>query len=108
MEDSADQQDQEKTLVFELPLKLLASKKAEATSGKMLNKSSATLTATKTIEVKKELKKPEMSVNEAIEEFLESDFEILASNAAKKAIQASKRFSMFNPSKLLSPLFSSA
>ena len=41
------------------------------------------------------------TVNEEIEEFLESDFEIKASNAAKKAMQASKRFSMFNPSKLL-------
>ena len=41
------------------------------------------------------------TINEEIEEFLESDFEIKASNAAKKALQASKRFSMFNPSKLL-------
>ena len=47
-----------------------------------------------------------MTINDAIEEFLESDFEIKASNAAKKAEQNSKRFSMFNPAKLLSPLFS--
>ena len=40
-------------------------------------------------------------MNEEIEEFLESDFEINTSNAAKKAMQASRRFSMFNPSKLL-------
>ena len=50
---------------------------------------------------------PELTVNEAIEEFLESDFEINASNAAKKAMQSSRRYSMFNPTKLLSPLFSS-
>ena len=46
-----------------------------------------------------------MNIEEAIEEFLESDFEIKASNAAKKAEQSSKRFAMFNPAKLLSPLF---
>ena len=45
-------------------------------------------------------------INDAIEEFLDSDFEIKASNAAKKIEQNSKRFAMFNPSKLLSPLFS--
>ena len=45
-----------------------------------------------------------MSINEAIEEFLESDYEIKASNAAKKALAASKRYAMFNPTKLLTSL----
>jgi len=118
-----EQGQQEKTLLFELSLKLLASKKSE--SAKHVGLKAGLGSQSKhpmgllddglkqTGSEKKKMKageapRREVTVTEAIEEFLESDFEISASNAARKAMLSSKRFAMFSPSKLFSPLFNKA
>lgn len=86
-EDSSElQSDQEKTLVFELPIKLMAKTKMESIRSELGKPASDQKVNQKVVNKKgaKEAAKP-MTINDAIEEFLESDFEIKASNAAKKA-----------------------
>ena len=71
--------------MFELPIRLMARERMEAAAAK--NPALARPVSDQKNDNKKGGKEEqkELNINEAIEEFLESDFEIKASNAAKKA-----------------------